>query len=173
MSEGSGDSLTAWPSTTLPLPALEYDGEPVPLTLCSTSGTPKIARRNRFTASIVSVRVKWVFTQAQYDEFKSFFIVDLDCGVSLFRIELKYPYNAALTTWKVRFIGDGFTSSYDQGNWIVDASLDLLQSLPDTTPEPELPIGYSPFYVTPVESSDGEDIPFVLPDGYPYYVKDT
>lgn len=169
MSEGSSDSIAAWP-ITLPLPYVDYTGNPFHVTEVSPADTPKIARRNRYINALINISVRWVFNTDEYEDFKVFFQEDIDTGMSKFRIELRYPLNSALVPWRVRFMSDGYKATYQEGMWEVEASLDLLYQLPTVIPPALEALGYGQFFVDPVEST-GEDSPLITADGYPLYCK--
>lgn len=113
-----------WP-VALPLPFLEYSGEPRNGTLVSPTDAAAISRRSRFERSYTTLSVAWVFTDAQYQSFKTFFATTLGNGTAQFAIELRFPLNSGLTEWSVR-IEDGYTAAHEEGMWRVQATLDLV-----------------------------------------------
>lgn len=120
-----------WPDT-LPLPYCDAQGAPQHAILASGIDSAKIERRLRFSGQLCSIQVQWIFTIAQYIEFKAFFLDDLDNGAAMFPLELRYPKNSELTEWVVRIIGE-YVANYEDGNWAVSATIDLLRPtlLPD------------------------------------------
>ena len=117
-----------WP-TSLPLPFVEYAGEPRNATLVSQQlrgGDEE--RRSRFTSSFVQVQAIWVFNETQLTAFRTFFTTTLYNGAHAFKIELRYPKNSALDEWAVRFLGD-VTFDNDTNMWQVSAALDLIRKL--------------------------------------------
>jgi len=155
------EDIVVWP-TTLPLPFVDYGGQPLHATLASKLSNPKIQRRSRFTASVVGVSVQWVLGLAEYEAFKAFFLDNLGNGAGLFLIELRYPYAASLIEWTARFTS-GYGSNYQDGNWTVEADLDLVGiSLAGEDAQP--PIEWTFFLVMPVET------PFATADNFVYCV---
>ncbi len=124
---------TAWPD--LPLPKVEYNGFPRNSTLVSKRTSSYITRRSRFERSYALLSVSWCFTDSQLETFETFFATELDNGIAQFKIELRYPRNSALKIWAVRF-HEGYTTSFEEGTWMVQASLDLVS--PVLIPEREL-----------------------------------
>ncbi len=169
MSESSGSTIAVWP-TTLPLPFVDAEGQPLHQTLASGLEQANILRRSRFFASVVSLQVRWVFSVAEYEEFKTFFLEELYDGAALFVLELRYPFNSELTEWRVRISG-GFAATHQDGIWTVETAIDLISRESDAAPAPAPVIGWEPFYVVTDESSGGDDELFITADGYDYHVK--
>ena len=157
-----------WP-VALPLPLVDYNGEPRHPTIASSLENARIQRRSRYSAVVVGITVRWVLGIGEYDDFKEFFLTDLGNGGAQFIIPLRYPKNSALTDWKARFIG-GYTSTYEDHNWMVEAQLDLLELVPAELPTPEVPLNWGGYQVINEEESGGW-VQFVEADGHPYYVK--
>ena len=157
--------MTQWPET-LPIPFIDYTGEPLQATIVSGAENARLQRRARYRASYVRLNVRWVFDLAQFDIWEAFFLNDLDNGASQFSIDLKHPTLSALTNWVVRIVG-GYIATHDAGNWIVELTLDLLRApLPDASPL----LGWVPFHVIPEPA--GAHIPFVDAAGFYYAVKE-
>lgn len=151
----------SWPES-LPLPFVDFSGSPRDTTLTSPETDPaKIRRRSRYTKNYHSLPVKWVFTTAEYNTFKSFFKNTLRAS-SAFSIELRFPKNSALSEWIARFISDGFEATPEEGMWVVDALLDLVF-------KQELGTGFGPFRVV-VEGESGHSQPFYTLSQKPFYV---
>lgn len=113
-----------WPPA-IPLPMVDYSGEPRNSTIASPDKDTIVLRRSRFGRSYASLAVTWTLTAAQYTAFKSFYVNDLGCGASQFMVELRYPQNSALSEWAVR-IANGFEASYQDGMWVVMGVLDIV-----------------------------------------------
>lgn len=114
---------TVWPD--LPLPKVDYTGIPRNTTLVSKRDSAYIARRSRFERTYALLSVSWCFTDDQLEAFETFFAEELDNGIAQFKIELRYPENSALKEWAVRF-DEGYSTSNEEGRWLVSASLDLV-----------------------------------------------
>lgn len=137
--------ITKWPESvtadtdvaTLPLPFLEYTGEPRDSKIETKSSSPAISRRSRFTKSYPVANLTWIFTQVQYYAFVDFYSNDLGLGTASFRINLRFPLNSALTEWVARFMGEGFSARQLDGGWQVKASVEMLGPfiIPDPAPE--------------------------------------
>jgi len=155
--------MTSWPAA-LPLPFVDYDGEPMHVTLASKLENPKIQRRRRFQASVISVAVRWVFNVAEYAEFKAFFLDTLGNGGAQFLLELKYPRTSTLTTWKAKFTSS-YRSTNQLGHWEVEGELELMDgSLAAAGVSPEPLLDWVNFYVVPLET------PFATADDFLYCV---
>jgi len=155
--------MILWPAT-LPLPFIDYDGQPMHATLASRLENPKIQRRRRFHASVISVAVRWVYSIGEYAEFKTYFLETLGNGGAQFLIELKYPQTSALTTWKAKFTGN-YRSTNQLGQWEVEAELELMDgSLAAASVDPEPLLDWVNFYVMPLET------PFATADDFLYCV---
>jgi len=153
--------MTVWPST-LPLPYVDYSGQPLHVTLASRLENPRILRRSRFHAAVVGVSVQWELGIAEYDTFKTFHQDTLGCGTALFQISLRYPKASVLTDWKARFSGP-YEAVYLDGGWQVHVPLDLVGLAATADPSPI--VGWTLFLVHPDES------PFVTADDFLYSVK--
>lgn len=114
---------TVWPD--LPLPKVDYTGAPRNSTLVSKKSEAYITRRSRFERSYSILSVSWCFTTEQLVVFEAFFAGELDNGIAQFKIELRFPENSALKEWAVRF-DEGYTTTYEEGVWSVQATLDLI-----------------------------------------------
>lgn len=142
------NTIVKWPEavtadtdeTTLPLPFLEYSGEPRNAKIESKANVQKIIRRSRFTKSYPMANLTWIFTQVQYYAFLAFYDAGLGLGTASFRINLRYPLNTDLTEWVVRFVGEGMTARQLVGAWQVTASVELLGRFIISDPSVE---GYS------------------------------
>ena len=121
------DTDISWP-TTIPLPHVDYSGEPQNATVFSDIATGSAQRRSRFERSYLSVSVTWNLTSAEYVLFQDFFLSTLGNGAAQFKIELRYPKNTALTYWSVRFM-DTYQPSYDDGIWTITAGLDVVNPI--------------------------------------------
>lgn len=161
--------LILWPDDEIPLPYVDVQGQPQHATLASGLHQMRIQRRNRFRSFTVSLSVRWVLSILQYDAFKLFYRTELTNGAAQFSIHLRYPYNSALTQWKVRFIGN-HAATHDEGHWIVEATLELLSIIPPIEPTPEIPLNWEGFQVVNEEESGGW-VQFVEADGHDFYVK--
>lgn len=125
---------TKWPesfvadtdATPLPLPFLEFSGQPRDGKLESKTTVQRILRRNRFTKSYPMMNLTWIFTQVQYHAFVEFYETDLGLGTASFRMNLRFPFNNSLTEWVVRFMGEGFSARQLDGAWQVTADAELL-----------------------------------------------
>lgn len=164
MSESSALNVD-WP-LSLPLPYVDFSGQPRHATLISPLGSAKIVRRTRFVAGVVTLPVSWMLTPEQYDAFKAFFLEDLGSGAALFLMELRYPRNSALSEWTVRFV-EGYESRYLDGVWEVRAELDLLQ----TALAAVSPVFSASGFMVVSEESEGESEDFIEADGHPFYVQ--
>lgn len=115
----------AWPST-LPLPSIDYTGQPIyPLLISPIQGTIHIERRSRFTTSYTDLSVTWMLSETEHDAFETFFSTTLGNGTAQFQIELKFPTQSALVQWAVRFLGE-FTATHLDGFWQVQAAMRLV-----------------------------------------------
>ena len=117
----------AWPSS-LPLPTVQFSGEPRNATITSQDLAMALTARSRFSRSYNAIAVSWQFTTAQYDDFKNFLLNDLGNGTAMFSIELKFPKNSELTQWAVRLI-EGHAAEYQDGIWKVSAALELVNPI--------------------------------------------
>lgn len=159
--------LVLWPAD-LPLPYIDNQGEPLHATLASGMPQMRIQRRNRFRSYTTAMMVKWVLNLAQYDSFKAFHKDELFNGMAQFALELKYPYTATLTEWRVRFIGN-YAAVYSDGIWSVDASLELIAQVPT---EEEIPLDPLEGGYKVIDEYDLENhVQYVDADGNDYYVK--
>jgi hypothetical protein len=113
-----------WPAT-LPLPFVDYSGQPDNSTIASPPESGVISRRSRFERTYLSIAVNWKFTPLQYETFKSFFAEDLGNGTAAFKIELRYPLNSVLLEWIVRFSED-YKAAHEDGTWTVQAAIDVV-----------------------------------------------
>jgi len=157
--------MTSWPAS-LPLPLLDHGGAPRPATLFSPLENARIQRRNRFQAAVIGLSARWVFDLTQYDIWEDFFTTTIDNGASQFQIELRHPKNSELTLWVCRIIG-GCSATYQDGNWEVQAELELIQApLAEASPL----LGWTPFYVDN-DGNDANDSPFVGADDLLFCVK--
>lgn len=116
-----------WP-VTIPLPFIDFSGEPRIATISSPVESTIRIRRSRFQKSYVSISVSWRLDDIEYDLFKAFFSETLNNGVSSFLIELKYPLKSDLNWWQVRFL-KGYKVGAMRGPWIVSADLDLIMKI--------------------------------------------
>lgn len=160
-------SLTAkWPETItadtdvtpMPLPFLEYNGEPRNSKIESKTSVQKIIRRSRFTKAYPMASLSWIFTQVEYYAFVNFYTNDLGLGTASFRMNLKYPFNNFITEWVVRFMGDGFRARCLDGAWHVAADAEMLG--PYIMPDPaslEDWVQYQTVDEENYQTSDGED----------------
>lgn len=82
------------------------------------------AESNRRTGDIKN-RVKWLFNQAEFELFKSFFDITLIGGTDWFTADWmrKLCSDAAY----LRFSQDGYTASLDEILWIVEAELEVIR----------------------------------------------
>lgn len=122
--------------TPLPLPSVDYSGEPRDSTVESKSNSPSIHRRSRFTKVFPVASVQWVFTQVEYYAFVDFYTNDLGVGTAAFRMPIRYPENTELTEWVVRFLGDGFSARWLDGAWQVTAALEMINTYIIDDPAP-------------------------------------
>lgn len=159
--------MTEWPST-IPLPLVDYGGEPKHSTIASTIENARIQRRNRFRSATVHVAAKWNLDLAQYDAWEAFFQDDLDNGAAQFSIELRHPKTSELATWISRFVG-GYSAAYMEGRWGVEADLELIRMVVTDAAALE---GWGQFLVE-VSDVDEEDVPFVTSEGFYFYVAAT
>jgi hypothetical protein len=113
-----------WPAT-LPLPYLDYSGNPYNQTIYSPDGAFFIARRSRFTKSYCILSVAWNFDDDEFEAFKLFVLNSLGNATSQFKIELRFPKNTELTEWAVRF-ESGYQANQNDGVWNVIAALELV-----------------------------------------------
>lgn len=113
-----------WPET-LPLPYIDFRGNPHYSTLVSPPKLMAAIRRSRHERSYNTLTVTWVLTGSQYAAFKAFHKTDLGNGAAHFKLELKYPKDTELTAWEVSFSG-GFAATYNDGLWQVEAVLHLV-----------------------------------------------
>lgn len=126
--------ITKWPEivvadtdqTPLPLPFIDYAGEPRNATVQSKATAPKILRRSRMFWTYQVIKATWFLTSVQYSAFQSLYENDLGCGTAQFRMNLRYPKNTELTEWVCRFAGEGYGASYLDGVWQVASSLELI-----------------------------------------------
>ena len=132
-----------WPSA-LPLPRVDYSGEPRIATLVSSTGSAAIARRSRTPKVYATVNATWALSPTEYAAFRIFFETTLHMGTSQFKLELRYPLNSALTFWSVRFVG-GYQVGHEDRTRIVTAQLDLIQLF--NLPGSDVPEGYEQFQV--------------------------
>jgi hypothetical protein len=117
----------SWPST-LPLPSIEYTGQPRYPLLISPKESIMLDRRSRFTTSYTDLAVTWMLSETEYDAFETFFSTTLNNGVAQFQIELKFPTLSALVAWAVRFLGD-LSATYQDGYWQVQATIRLVNPI--------------------------------------------
>lgn len=158
--------MTVWP-TTLPLPYVDFDGHPMQATLSSPVKNAKIQRRSRFYTAVTDVSVKWVLGIAENEEFEAFFEESLDNGAALFSIDLKYPKLTELTNWIVR-IKEGYSAEYQDGNWIIEAGMELIRR--GVLSAPASIEGYTYFLVLD-EDSGLEHVQFVDADELNFAVR--
>lgn len=116
-----------WPAS-LPLPFIDYSGNPRNATITTPSENPSIVHRQRFTRSYSDLSVVWHFDDDQLAIFTNFVSETLGNGTAQFKMELKYPLNSALTEWAVR-LGGGYESTYEDGVWKVMAGLELMNPI--------------------------------------------
>jgi len=114
----------SWPEA-VPLPSIDYVAGVRDTTLHSPGTSATVTRRSRSRRVYYPLLATWVLSTSQYDDFFLFFSSTLGNGASLFKIELKFPSNADLTEWAVRFRG-GFELSMNSGLWTVAGELDLV-----------------------------------------------
>lgn len=121
----------SWPST-IPLPALEFQGGLVDSTLVSKSDQGLIQKRARFTPNYPALSLSWVLTPTQYAAFTTFFEDTLFDGMAIFALALRFPVNTSLKTWGVRFEGN-FSSiqSERNGMWKVEANANVIGLISD------------------------------------------
>lgn len=152
------ESVTADTDVTpLPLPYLEYTGEPRNSKVESKSSVLKIGRRSRFTKNYPMANLTWVFTQVQYYAFVEFYTTDLGLGTASFRINLRFPFNNFITEWVVRFVGEGFNARNLDGAWQVTAGIEMIG--PFILPDPASLEDWAPYQTVleeNYETSDGE-----------------
>lgn len=170
--------LTKWPEivvadtdeTPLPLPFIDYAGEPRNATAQSKASAPKILRRSRRFLTWQTIKATWFFTSVQYYAFQSLYQDALGCGTAQFRMNLRYPKNTELTEWVCRFAGEGYGASYLEGVWQVAANLELIG--PYLLSDFASPADYAAYYVEPVDGdTDTEpDVPYQTSEGYDYHV---
>ncbi len=113
-----------WPST-VPLPAVEFQGAPKIPSAASPESSFYISRRKRFENTYHPLSVNWTLDPTQLEEFESFFLDDLGNGTSQFKIELKYPKTTELKFWIVRFIG-GYRKTCLDRMWRIEAVLEIV-----------------------------------------------
>jgi hypothetical protein len=158
-----------WPAT-LPLPVVDFSGTPRNTTMVSPMENGNILRRSRYLKSYTSIDISLVLDPDEYAAFQTFFETTTDLGCALFKVELRYPQNTALTEWACRFLG-GYEASYQEGLWSVTAAFDLINEtvLDDGSPL----VGWTQFYVADGFDSDpGDDQAFETNDGYNFYVQE-
>ena len=151
----------AWPAL-LPIPFVDSNGGPIHPILASDLESASIVRRLRYGGTApIAVGFRWVFGIGEYILFKSFFLTSLHNGARIFHMDLRHPKTSELISWEMRFTDD-YQASYEDGNWSVTASLDLLR--PTTLPDASPVVGASPFLVEP------DSNPFITSDGFQLYV---
>lgn len=116
-----------WP-TTIPIPYIDFSGQPRNSVVLSPSGAPLMERRSRFFRSYSILSVSWVLTSEELELFKNFYNSDLGNGTAAFKIELRFPKKSALTEWSARFPG-GFEAQRQDGMWQVKSQLDLVNPI--------------------------------------------
>jgi len=114
----------SWPET-LPLPTIDYSGEPRNTTIVSAWDDLIVTRRSRFAKTYAILSVVWKMTADQFSDFKDFVSDDLQNSARLFTMDLRYPKNSALSTWVVRLM-DTIESAYEDGIWTVQGNLEVL-----------------------------------------------
>lgn len=114
----------SWPET-LPLPTIDYPGEPRNTTIVSAWDDLIVTRRSRFAKTYAILSVVWKMTADQFSDFKDFVSDDLQNSARLFTMDLRYPKNSALSTWVVRLM-DTIESAYEDGIWTVQGNLEVL-----------------------------------------------
>lgn len=163
----STTGLILWPAG-LPLPYVDSQGQPQHSTLAGGLQQMRIQRRRRFHSFTVSLSARWVLTILEYDSFKAFFRDELFNGIAQFSLLVRYPYSSTLTEWKVRFLGN-YTAVFQEGIWLVESTLELLEQIPEVELVPALPLALG-FQVVDEEESAGY-VQFVTADGNDFHVK--
>ena len=113
-----------WPAT-LPLPVINFAGQPRNATIFSPETSYLITRRSRFVTPYGQLAVNFVFNMLQYEIFKSFWRDDLGNGTAQFKMELRYPKNSGLNEWAVRF-STRYEATLTDNFWTVSVSLDVI-----------------------------------------------
>lgn len=124
----------AWPDS-IPLPFIDASAEPRNVVIASPPDTSGfIQRRLRFKNYPTGMSISWSGLEPeQYKAFKAFYLNTLNNGASLFLIDLRYPKSSELTQWAVRFI-DRYSADYQDGLWMVSATIDLIHQIGTLTP---------------------------------------
>jgi len=138
--------------TALPLPYVDYAGSNRNATITSTIEGGPYLRRSRFDKYYIPLLVSWRLNEAELAALRRFFETALGNGSAAFALELRYPKNTELTTWKVRFVG-GYSCEFLDGLWAVSARLDLLDK--DELEDQATLLGLSTFQVIDETESSG------------------
>jgi len=113
-----------WPAT-LPLPEVEYEGDPKNASI-KGEDYMVVLRRSRRETSYMTLSVRWTMTPSQFSAFQAF-LEDIN-GSSLFTINLRFPKSTDLTEWAGKFFEE-IQSTYEDGYWRISTSLLLFQPI--------------------------------------------
>lgn len=155
-------------SAALPLPVREFEGQTRNTTIGPSNEAQKVTQRSRYSKAYYILGVSWIFTLSEHETFKFFFDETLYNGAAAFEMDLRYPLISQLNAWVVKFTG-GYKATYLDGNWRVDAEIELVhQQGEDTLPAPEE--GYEYLYVLS-ETPGAPDEPLTTDEGVPITVR--
>lgn len=118
--------MATWPAT-LPAPlANGYAVNPADATLRSDMETGAARARRISYARNDRATVSWVFTDAEFSAFRTWFESDAECagGASWFYLTLRIGATGA-TTQEARFVGAWQSSMIDAGHWSVRATVEV------------------------------------------------
>lgn len=153
--------MIAFPSTTLPLPSINYQATPKIPTIASPITRAVVSRRRRSIFTYGSLNVEWVLSPAELILFETFVDTTLGNAAAQFLLELRHPQNTAVANWLVRFSGS-YTVANLGGQWRVSGVLELTRIFGAET---------SNFCVIGEESGDPPYVLFVDSGGNNYTIR--
>ena len=115
-------TIQDWPHSIFPDVQLEI-GADVASAVLRGSEDSVAQQRQRFTGEFHTFRVRWCFTDEQYNLFQAFHFYKLHQGTAWFQIDL--PGKTGFINRRARFQDGVFDAELNHPHWVVRATLEV------------------------------------------------
>lgn len=126
--------MESWPTSILPDPLLELDGENDSNATRTQMASGRIQQRRRFSLDLHTMSARWRLTEDQFALFQSFVYYKLSGGSDWFELDMKR--GGGLKTYKVRMVDGKYQYRLNSPHWDVSARLEVEEQ--NYVPEAEL-----------------------------------